>query len=880
MLITFMHVKERSGRLDITINEKQFNVYASANGSCAGVDIKYDVNLTGLKKFIPAKLQHLVKCEYKTNYINKNRNVIFQNNTATLYGCNLFNFSFKIPMHFSWYVKNIMLYVPYASITGKILYIAVSLDTIFKNVKSTNTDIYNVSNINYNYSEYGNRRYDYNMNPVTPNAISYIRLTPNTRNSNLLIDDWYIFSDTIMTVKTGNSYKSKNINNYYCDYAKTFSIDAYQNNLKYFIGTITNSFNVVHNLGELSSSIANSKVGAYVTSEDANTFINGISIPISGYFNINDSLYFLGEKTLTINNEDESITIDGKARAKMIYSDIIKLNPLYDHANFKYFKKSNGVFKEDISTVLLPLMLRSDNNKIYDVNADGFANSMIKSYETDKNTSVASSPFRFHPYLTHMIIRHNFLTSCEEFLTVINGIEISNNMFNVDDYSNENHASVLSVNTSWPPANYLNGLNSTARSAFNNSVGMAYPMVSGMQLSSDEASGLTYNFYLGNDADYVIPWNAAPTTLYDKPQYFGIPYIRRGDNMAGIRYKIEDGQYKTCTTFLGGQTETVDGFFANAMPNYDKFNIPSNQTSFIKSDVNLLEIYNLYKISNDLISRYGKSTASNINLSIKYDREFIYYNNYNCNILYSPNLYGSSLKSYGNVSGIFYNDDDQTRKAKINAIRNVFSNLANNLQDGNDGVIVFRYSSEDINFEHWYTNINKSQVSTALKDILFVNGIPFYYDTEIKFENVWDWNIFFQTYMHKLYFVTSKLNQFYKRVFSSDGSKQQVALNLSFGSIVNHSPASLFFGTSSAVSTTNVNFTKASHVNTFISYVGQLYYPVGKYSKNSKGGIIMQNSNSNDKSNTEFFTDRNSWGVNDFNMNKILNGNSCQRTLK
>ena len=42
----------------------------------------------------------------------------------------------------------------------------------------------------------------------------------------------------------------------------------------------------------------------------------------------------------------------------------------------------------------------------------------------------------------------------------------------------------------------------------------------------------------------------------------------------------------------------------------------------------------------------------------------------------------------------------------------------------------------------------------------------------------------------------------------------------------------------------------------------------------------MQNSNSNDKGNTEFFIDRNSWGVNDFNMNKILNGNSCQRTLK
>ena len=870
--------KTAESYLTYNITNAGFSVMATSNNSGPGVEINYSCNLTGLSSLIPPELQKFVKCEYFTNTVNSKfsgENTSYDENTniGCVYGCNSFNKQFSVGLNFTWVLKNVVLYIPYISVTGKIDYIAVSLQNFFKNVDSDDVgNIYTADNTNKNYGGGDSSRYNYDHPIQYPNISSFIIISPTTRNAPLLTqDDWYLFSDTIMNVKTGTSYKSKSINNYYDEYTRIDDLSIINNTNVYFIGDFNNNIKVVHNIAK-TSGIKNSASGTYSSNSDFNTFISGISVPVSGYYALNGELYLTDDKTTTLSttpNAGMISSFNAYDRATFSAVNTLGMQISYDFNNVPQYVENNRIS----NYVILPLEARTKNkNTVPTVESTTLKNTYISKYETDNETNIINSPFRFHPQITHMIVKHNLMKSCEDFLSVINGINIANNMFDFIDNRGTTKQRIRSLNTTWPPVNnYLNGMTSDAKNIFNGTVGAAYPMISG---EISEISGRTYSFYNGRGGTYNIPWSNAPSTLCD-PKYFGIPYIITGNNMQGIRYSIDNASQKSCAAYLGGQPNKTD-FIYNAMPMFNKFNIGNNENFSVNTNNTLLMINNLYNIYEDLVDFYRNNNDGNINLTLTYDREFYcMYNTYNCDIYYSE----SSISDFNHIGNILSGSTS-------GVAREEFSKLSSRISSGhNDGIIQFAYSGRGQSFSHYFTNITDDNYQSIIENIststFLLGEQKLYYDTKIQFDYVWDWNIFFQTYMHKLYFVVSKLNRFYKSVFSNNNTRRKnIALNLSFNNIIKFSAASLFFGNNTIYhnNKSNIDFTDINNdINDFISLVGQMYYPVGKFDSRT-GYIIMNNTNNNSKESNEFFTDRNNWAKNSFNMNSILsNDNYCYR---
>ncbi len=432
------------------------------------------------------------------------------------------------------------------------------------------------------------------------------------------------------------------------------------------------------------------------------------------------------------------------------------------------------------------------------------------------------------------------------------------------------------TSTAWPPNNYMNGLSNEILNIFNGTVGMAYPLITGDLISETLINTQIYSFYDGTNTSYNIPWTKAPTQ-FSTPQYYGIPYI------SGIFYQIENNEWSDCTSYLGGQPEIVY-YSATAMPPYDNYNINSSTTEFMKSSIPLITVNNLHKIRKKLISTYGNVISGNkdINLNIMYNRDFFFIPSIaDCTVTYTD---GSFSDSAGRID---YNN--------ATTISNVFINLSNIIsRSHNNGIIKLLYDKTENSpeFSYYYTNVNNSNYNSIiniLKSASFQQGQTHTYSTTIHFSKIWDWNIFYQTYMHKLYFVISKLNAFYKAVFT-DNNKNNFSLNNSFANITNFNQTSLYFGNSNKyeINVTNITFNDINNdIRNFTSLVGQMYYPIGTYSNAQTTdlsgnilniGITMLNSNSFNKKDKEFFTDANSWAANDFSMKSILNTNNrCKR---
>lgn len=850
-----VHARKRAwARLTFNINNNGFYVTGTTSNSGNGVSGTYNICLSGLAKVIPEPLQKFVVCEYTTN-----------DGVQHVTGCTTQNLTFSTPLNITWSISNVVLKVPYVSITGKIYYAIVSVNNCFRNISDSNSNIYIAKNEDVNYNNVGNRRYDYDFPIQYPKTKSYIIMSPAVRNMpKLTVDDWYIFSDTILNVKTSNNYKPKKFNNYYDEYL-TYDNDVSEiTSNNYFAGTFTRYNKVINNIAKESG--MNNYYGTYTTDTGFNTFINGVALPISGYYSYNNELYIVSYNSTQF--------INAKYQATLAAVGSLNMNISYNRNEMPQYVKNGDIIYD---YTILPLELRANSN--INVSSFTFNNLFISDY----NTSIAStdvSPFRFHPELSHAIIRHNFMRSCEEFLTSINGIIIDDNSFTYNDVRNYNDYGQYDVrnpsNTKWPPNNYMNGLSNEALNIFNGTVGMAYPLLTGDLISNTLINMQNYSFYDGTNTSYNIPWSKAPTQ-FSTPQYYGIPYI------SGIFYQIDNGAYSDCTSYLGGQPE-ISNYIATAMPPYDNYNLNSSTSEFMKSSIPLITVNNLHKIREKLIAKYGNSVSGNsdINLNIVYNRDFYFIPNIaDCIVSYSD---GSFSDSAGRI--------DRTNS---DTISNVFINLSNIIsRSHNNGIIKFLYNSTDNSpeFAHYYTNVNNnnySDIIDILKSVLFYQGQTYTYSTTIHFSKVWDWNIFYQTYMHKLYFVISKLNAFYKTVFT-DSNKNNFALNNSFANIVNFNQSSLYFGNSNKyeINVSNITFNDINNdIKNFTSLVGQMYYPIGNYTDNRTTdlsgnvlnlGITMLNNNSFDKKDKEFFTDANNWAENDFSMKSILNtSNRCKR---
>ncbi len=408
-----VHARKRAwARLTYSINSNGFYVTGTTSNSGNGIFGVYDVCLSGLTKIVPEPLQQFVICEYTTN-----------NGVERITGCNTTTLTFTTPLNITWSISNVVLKVPYVGINGKIYYAIISTDSCFRNISNKKLNIYNAENEDVNYNSVGNRRYDYDFPVQYPNVKSYIIMSPNVRNMpNLTIDDWYIFSDTILNIKTSDSYKPKKFNNYYDGYL-TYDNDVTtitSNN--YFAGTFTRYNKVINNITKESG--MNNYYGIYTTDNGFNTFINGIALPTSGYYSYNNELYIVS------NNSTKFISAKDQTLLTAVGS--LNMNISYNRNEMPQYVK-NGEIVYDYS--LLPLELRANSN--INIDSSIFNNLFIADY----NNSVAStdmSPFRFHPELSHAIIRHNFMRSCEEFLTTINGINIENNSFTYNDVRNYN----------------------------------------------------------------------------------------------------------------------------------------------------------------------------------------------------------------------------------------------------------------------------------------------------------------------------------------------------------------------------------------------------------------------------------------------------------
>ena len=855
------------------IAENGFAINTIIGGNNPNINIQLKLNLSGLKYYIPS---NLLNYAYISFYVagNKNPN---DDGFKTYYYSDLGGveklISFTGYGSRPWSLNNIVLYVPYVSITSKIHYISISLQNPLKNVGG-----------NQKKSVVGNARYDYNMSPQYPGTTSYIQMSPASRNSNITQDDWYLFSDTILNIKTGNSYRSKGIDSYK-EYI-TVNDNLYEEILKsyYFTSNFGNSVSyLVHDIGTHTTELLNmnksTASGAITVTTSPQIYTKAVAgLKDWHYETINETLVRFNKDTYTqvqnINFGDDipSFVMTPEISVTNTFN-ILNFNTMYDFTDSIQF--INGT---PIDAKFFPLTPRSTTKSKNEYTKSIINETFVTNVFPENNNDIPQSPLEFQSIMVRMIARHELLCSCDEVFEIINGLNITSDIYNYYNCTT-NGATLISLkenaNSSYPPRNtnyWLSGFSDEAKLYFESSVGAAYPMIAGDLLSNSEilSSGVDFSLHdpKKEDSYTYLPFSSAPTKLNSTPAYFGIPYLIK-DDYGSITYDDNGTEYD-CASFVGGQTELnkideLKGYVGTALSWNSSLNLTDSaaEKGFFARNIELPKINNIWKIHNKLYNRDIKFP-----LKLHYTR------------LFELNDRIDSYKINLSYKNMYSNTNIFSKTAEnANTLKNVCSNLANVISTNhNNGVIIITYTptSEGVAYQHVFTNIsneNYNSVCNTLRNYKSeINGFSGSYKTTITFNNAWEWEIFYRYYTHKLFFVMSKLNRYYRKALNTSNLERLIStLN-----IIKFSKTTAFTGCTRAIRDGGGELDTTSDAGPdIVRIIGQLVYPVGQLETATSRGVNYVRMNystgiSIDKN--HLFVDRGKWGENDYSMNSICSG--------
>lgn len=873
-----VHASRRASiTLTWSIAENGFAINTIINGNNPNINIKLNLNLFGLTKYIPS---NLLNYAYISFYVTGNKNPN-DDGFKTYYYSDLEDGKKIIPFtgygSRPWSLNNIVLYVPYVSITSKIYYISISLQNPLKNVVSDNGY--------QKRSVAGNARYDYDMGPQHPRTTSYIQMSPASRNSNITQDDWYLFSDTILNVKTGNSYKSKGIDSYK-EYI-TVNDNLYEEVLKsyYFTSDFGNSVNdLVHDIGKRTTNNINKSTasGAVTVTTSPQIYTKAVAgLKDWHYETVNESLVRFNKDTYTqvqninFGNDIPSFVMTPEISVTNTFN-ILNFNTMYDFTDSIQF--INGTL---IDAKFFPLTPRSTAKSKNEYTKSIINEAFVANVFPENNNDIPQSPLEFQNVMVRMIARHELMCSCDEVFEIINGLNITSDIYTYYNCTT-NGVSKLALDqnadSSYPPRNtnyWLNGFSNEAKLYFESSVGAAYPMIVGDLLSNSEILNSGVDFSLHNpkdeDSDTYLPFSSAPTKLNSTPAYFGIPYLIK-DDYGSITYD-DNGTECDCAVFIGGQTELneideLKGYVGTALSWNTSLNLTNSaaKKGFFTRNIELPKINNIWKIHNKLYNG-----DLNFPLKLHYTRLFELndrIDSYKINLSYK-NMY-SSTNIFSEIA-----EDNNTLKTKCNNLANVISGNHNN------GVIIITYTPKPDNdngvaYQHVFTNIsseNYNSVCSALRSYQDdIHGFTGSYKTTITFNSAWEWEIFYRYYTHKLFFVMSKLNRYYRKALNT-GDLERLISTLN---IIKFSKTTAFTGCTGKIRGGGGDFDTSNVAGPdIVRIIGQLVYPVGQLETDTRGGITYVRMNystgiSIDKN--HLFVDRGKWGENDFSMNSICSG--------
>lgn len=877
-----VHASRRASiTLTWSIAENGFAINTIINGNNPNINIKLNLNLFGLTKYIPS---NLLNYAYISFYVTGNKNPN-DDGFKTYYYSDLEDGKKIIPFtgygSRPWSLNNIVLYVPYVSITSKIYYISISLQNPLKNVVSDNGY--------QKRSVAGNARYDYDMGPQHPRTTSYIQMSPASRNSNITQDDWYLFSDTILNVKTGNSYKSKGIDSYK-EYI-TVNDNLYEEVLKsyYFTSNFGNSVSyLVHDIGTHTTELLDMNKSTMSGSVTVTTSPQIYTKAVAGlkdwhYETINETLVRFNKDTYTqvqninFGNDIPSFVMTPEISVTNTFN-ILNFNTMYDFTDSIQFISGTPI----TGALFFPLKPRSTANSKKEYTKSVINEAFVTNVFPENNNDIPQSPLEFQNVMVRMIARHELMCSCDEVFEIINGLNITSDIYTYYNCTT-NGVSKLALDqnakSSYPPrdTNYwLSGFSNEAKLYFEASVGAAYPMIAGDLLSNSEILSSGVDFSLHNpkdeDSDTYLPFSSAPTKLNATPAYFGIPYLIK-DDYGSITYDDDKGTEHDCATFVGGQTELneideLKGYVGTALSWNTSLNLTESaaKKGFFARDIELPKINNIWKIHNKLYNGDLKFP-----LKLHYTRLFELNNridSYKINLSYK-NMY-SNTNIFSETA-----EDNNTLKTECN-------NLANEISGNhNNGVIIITYTPKSDNdngvaYQHVFTNIsseNYNSVCSALRSYQDdIHGFDGSYKTTITFNSAWEWEIFYRYYTHKLFFVMSKLNRYYRKALNTSDIERLIStLN-----IIKFSKTTAFTGCTGKIRGGGGEFNTTSDAGPdIVRIIGQLVYPVGQLETDTRRGITYVRMNystgiSIDKN--HLFVDRGKWGENDFSMNSICSG--------
>lgn len=885
-----VHASRRASiTLTWSIAENGFAINTIINGNNPDINIKLNLNLSGLKKYIPS---NLLNYAYISFYVTGNKNPN-DDGFKTYYYSDPEGVG-KKPITFvgygsrPWALNNIVLYVPYVSITSKIHYISISLQNPLKNV---------VGDGGYQKrSVAGNARYDYDMGPQYPGTTSYIRMSPASRNSNATQDDWYLFSDTILTVKTGNSYKSKSIDNYK-EYI-TVNDNLYEDILKsyYFTSNFGNSVDyLVHDIGKHTTTLLNmgkkTASGAVTVTTSPQIYTKAVAgLKDWHYETVNESLVRFNKDTYTqvqninFGNDIPSFVMTPEISVTNTFN-ILNFNTMYDFTDsIQFINGINGTPNDGTpitGALFFPLTPRSTTKSKNEYTKSIINEAFVTNVFPENNNDIPQSPLEFQNAMVRMIARHELMCSCDEVFEIINGLNITSDIYTYYNCTT-NGVSKLALDqnakSSYPPrdTNYwLSGFSDEAKLYFESSVGAAYPMIVGDLLSNSEILSSGVDFSLHNpkdeDSDTYLPFSSAPTKLNATPTYFGIPYLIK-DDYGSITYDDNGTEYD-CASFVGGQTELnkideLKGYVGTALSWNGSLNLTNStaKKGFFARNIELPKINNIWKIHNKLYNGDIKFP-----LKLHYTRLFELNNridSYDINLSYK-NMYSNTNLFLETAK------DNNTLKTICNSLANEIS------RNHNNGVIIITYTPKSDNdngvaYQHVFTNIsseNYNSVCSALRSYQDdIHGFDGSYKTTITFNNAWEWEIFYRYYTHKLFFVMSKLNRYYRKALNT-GDLERLISTLN---IIKFSKTTAFTGCTGKIRGGGGEFNTTSDAGPdIVRIIGQLIYPVGQLETDTKRGITYVRMNystgiSIDKN--HLFVDRGKWGENDFSMNSICSG--------
>ena len=837
------------------ISTNGFYVSAWANGEGTNVELKFHLNLSGLKKYIPENILNdvyfsyvvdnkqykITYAQYLTGLANKNNGS--QNSAKGIY---VIYHYFKTKSSFT--LKDICLYIPYISVLGKTENMLISTEApLYHKFDGSTSSPQNSYHPNGSYE--GHNNYDYNMPPQFPHTMSLIKISPYPRNCNLSIGDWYICSDTILSVKTGNTYKSKNINNYNDEYLTMYEPDTKVDTYNYYVSKLLDSSKVVHDIGT-TNMVKGAATGAINTIGSPQVYTN--SIAAIGY-NHYETIHDTDNDTLILFNGSTASGLPSTYTATDSVTNLFytfNLDPHYEasinclvsaHVTSTYdiVDVSGNIYTGEINKVpkIFPLIDNRNTLLLTDTTNE---------YISGIPNASSNSPLGFQHTIIKMLTKHEMVKCCEDFFKNVNGLAVANNIFNTKNLT----SNVLSsYNSSFPSSNYVEFDDILCKEIFGSTVGAAYPMISGEFIGNDIYNQVKDEFtlhkYETTDKIQSVKQVNLPflvSSVVYKPRYYGIPYLISDSYGELIFRKNGESEGKSYTSFIGGfpnLTGSSKKFEQQILLQNDIFNVGKNSNILLKINDKLLQINNLKLFHKDL-------KPESFPVSCTYNRRFYMrfnYTNTNItaviykNLFYSPTIVYSTSYNHGdngnlNQLSVFFN--------------NIIEKCSEYVKESNDVAIKFIYSGENT-YTNSFTNIsnqNKNDIIYALNTFnssisdTGVVVIDKSYNTEMIFNEPYEWEIFYRHYMHKINFVMSKLNRFYRCTINGKNSSAHIGKYVSLINILNYAPFVTFSGIDSYNESNKFNYANNDYVIDgplgvgLLQAVGKMRYPKGAYRTN------------------------------------------------